>query len=408
MMHILFNLLLVLSFNALADFTVDMPVQVRDGKRLKVELRTLTDLIEKPVPQEHQTFDGKYFKIVHDLSDEAISFNDSEELVFKAATAYYHLSVARKFFKEEVTKNLTLSHLDKKIVIRIDQTKAYSPTNHWKEVDEFNGASNIGPSNLLSTKTWGPEIWFHKAKMVKRKSALSAAANFVDSRDFKNALLGQMLLQDLISFSNDWLIQGSNFGRYDIAGHLMSMVFSVGIVELLPKGIKLLGKIKQRYYLDTVLIPEIIYHEYAHQALAPYLEHRKVTAITEGYPNYFASKISGLNKLGARALKHNIGDRAKSKINKIMYHLDMEFSKSAAFGSFFFGLLNDIEKKLGSQGTKVIVNAIKYLDSRSNIRHDFYDALFKSIDDVAKNRVNSKALKILLNSVMIKRGLVSN
>lgn len=404
MKHILFSftfsLVLIFSTHSSWALDADMPVQVRVGKKLKIQDKTLTDL------EIENSFDGKYFKIVEAMETEAINFDDDPQVVFRAATVYFHLMKARNYFKN-LNTSVDFQNLDEKITIRIDQIYEYSPDNHYKKHEQYNGASSIGKSGRLASKEWGREIWFNKAKKIKRKSALYSAGSYIDSRQFKNALLGQMLIQDLVSFSNDWLVKGQYFTGLDAQSHLYSMALTIGLVELIPKGIGLFGKyVKQRYYLDTALIPEIIYHEYAHQALEPYLELRKVTAITEGYPNYFASKISGLNKLGAKAGKHSRGDRAKRMLNKLMYSMPLEYSKQAAFGSFFFGLLHSLEKKMGKQGFEVLLNALKYLDSRSSIKADFYDAVYKSIDDVATSSRNNRALKILVNSVMRERGLI--
>ena len=407
MKHILFKYLtfaFVFSISSSWALDIEMPIQVREGKKLKIEERTLTDL------EVENQFDGKYFKIVEAMGTEAISFDDDPQVVFRAATVYYHLMKARSYFqglKEKTKNSVDFNNLNEKIVIRVDQIFEYSPDNHHKHKHQYNGASSIGKSGKLASKEWGREIWFNKAKEIKRKSALHAAGSYIDSRDFKNALLGQMLLQDLISFSNDWLVKGRLFTSLDAQSHLYSMALTIGLVELIPKSIGLFRKyVKQRYYLDTALIPDIIYHEYAHQALEPYLELRKVTAITEGYPNYFASKISGLKKLAARDGKHSRGDRSKRMINKIMYSMPLEYSKQAAFGSFFFGLIHSLEQKMGKQGFDVVVNALKYLDSRSSIKADFYDAIYKAIDDVATSKSNNRSLKILVNSVMRERGLI--
>jgi hypothetical protein len=400
MKHILFSLFVLIFSQAVLAFEVTLPVQVRDGKKLKVQERTLEDL------EVENQFDGKYFKIVKGMDTEAVKFNDDPQVAFRAATVYFHLSKAREYFKN-LESNVEFTNLDEKIVIRVDQEYEYSPDNHYKKKEQFNGASSIGKSGKLASKEWGREIWFNKAKKIKRKSAFKAVGNYVDSRDFKNALLGQMLLQDLITFSNDWLVRGKYFTGLDAQRHLYSMVLTIGLVELIPKSIGLFGKyVKQKYYLDTALIPEIVYHEYAHQALEPYLELRKVTAITEGYPNYFASKISGLKKLAGRAGKHSRGDRAKKMVNKMMYSMPLEYSKQAAFGSFFFGLIHSLEQKMGKQGFDVVVNALKYLDSRSSIKADFYDAIYKAIDDIATSKSNNRSLKILVNSVMRERGLI--
>jgi hypothetical protein len=191
MKHILFSLFVLFSFQALAEYELDMAVQVRSGKKLKVQERTLKNLISET------ELDGKYFKIVKGMSSDAVKLSDDPQVVFRAATVYFHLSKARDYFKQ-IDTDVDFNNLDEKIVIRVDQTNEYSPDNHYKKKEQYNGASSIGKSGKLASKEWGREIWFNKAKTIKRKSALHGVGNYVDSRDFKNALLGQILLQYLI------------------------------------------------------------------------------------------------------------------------------------------------------------------------------------------------------------------
>jgi len=66
------------------------------------------------------SYEGKFFKIVHGKNDEAVRFDDSEDLQLKAATTYYHLSKARKFFAEFI-KSSYVQNLPQ-ITIRLDLT----------------------------------------------------------------------------------------------------------------------------------------------------------------------------------------------------------------------------------------------------------------------------------------------
>ncbi len=63
------------------------------------------------------------------------------------------------------------------------------------------------------------------------------------------------------------------------------------------------------------LVPEIIYHEYAHIALSDSLELTHSTAVIEGMADFFAGKIGGNHKLAMHIKKHNTfsGKNAKRK-----------------------------------------------------------------------------------------------
>jgi len=65
------------------------------------------------------------------------------------------------------------------------------------------------------------------------------------------------------------------------------------------------------YWLDTALIPEIIYHEYAHAALSDHLVLSHSTAIIEGMADFFAGQIAGSPKL-AKHIKNIIPSMEKT------------------------------------------------------------------------------------------------
>jgi hypothetical protein len=114
-MKILFLIILTLNFELMAR---EFPVVVRSPKfRAIIKPMNLTNL------ESTSSFDGTYFKIVNGTSSSAIPFESDPELVLKAATTYYHLSLARDYFVNKVNsekvKNL------KKMTIRIDLTREF-------------------------------------------------------------------------------------------------------------------------------------------------------------------------------------------------------------------------------------------------------------------------------------------
>jgi hypothetical protein len=389
---ILFTGLLLLGFSSFAQaFERTMPVSVRDGKKLAIEDRTLTDLTSD------NSFDGTYFRVVKAESEDTICFDDlDEKLKLRAATVYYHMTIAREYY---LTLNLAdPSTLNRKVTIRVDQDKKFSEALHFKSdgTFQYNGALTVPASekNKLAKgyAPWETETWFFKAQVVKRESPLEYAADGLNCRDFKNVLMGQMLYTDMISVT-----QGALNGVLDPIGHLISMGFSIGLSEIIPQTLALLGKvIKQRYYLDTALIPEISIHEYGHLALGPIFGFTRSTALNEGFPNYFASKITGLKKLGARAHQYSHGDMPKSSVKNAKYSFDQEMLKEAAHGSFTFSLLMDLDKKLSSvpgvSGEDILVRTLnsKYLHPDSGLKGDLEKALFAAIQELPNQTQRTK------------------
>src|SRR5690606_2275549 len=74
-------------------------VLVRDGKSNDQKLirAKLTDLVS------NKAFNGKYFKVVLGKSNKPIGFDHKDsKILLKAATTYYHATIARNFFIEKL------------------------------------------------------------------------------------------------------------------------------------------------------------------------------------------------------------------------------------------------------------------------------------------------------------------
>ena len=147
------------TFASARTFKAIVRTESNAAKEAMVELE---DLISE------NSFDGKHFKIVKGKSDEAISFDASEELVFKAATTYYHLTIARNYFINKV-KSEYVSKTEK-MVIRIEHTNQFSELGHYANDNldpQFNNALTIPAGQGLASRgviPWGSEIWFRPEK----------------------------------------------------------------------------------------------------------------------------------------------------------------------------------------------------------------------------------------------------
>lgn len=384
-------------FLPLLSHAVEFTVMVREGKKLEKQVRELPGL------EGQSSFDGQYFRIVNGKSEEAISFNDDPEIIFKAATAYYHLSVAHDYFKQLDPDG---EHLDSKVKVRIEHSNRYSSVTKFtddKYDPQFNNALTVEGSGMLKdddVDDWGNEIWFRPSKPIKSKSEVTRIAEIMNSKDMKSTMTEALVMSELTNMTSN-IARTGYISSYNMQFHVFSIVASLGIAELLPRAFLLSTKnIKTNIHLDSVLIPEIIYHEYAHIALGEWFGFNKQTPVVEGIPNYFASKISKLDVLAARTKKYSKGYTGVSGKAKALYHAGLE---DQAHHSFVFKMLSRAEEAFGEDAEKVFYEMIEVseLSSDSNIREN----LVKALHLAANKSKNPAVVKLKLHKILTEFGL---
>lgn len=292
--------------------------------------KTLTDLNCK------NTFEGKYFKIVKGITKEAIQFDDNEEIVKKAANVYYHLTVARDYWineiKSDYVKNLN------QITIRLDITNSFSNQRHFKnegQEQNYNNAWTIpeGRTPRFATEKdeWGKEIWFSPMKKIESKKMVKSEGN-------NPVHQGLVVLKDpIISWNQGsltYLILGSLFNPVNrtpenlqsAVRKLVAMGVIIGVTEL-TKYID--GWFLSKYfYIDTAMVPDIIYHEYSHIALSDTMKPTHSVPVIEGMADYFAALVANRTKLYEK-LKDISNNKNKNLENKDFYHPYYEESWNA-------------------------------------------------------------------------------
>jgi hypothetical protein len=350
---------------------------VRD-KRKRLVKRT----VELPM-EDRGLYENESFKIVEGQSDQALSLGSS--LSLRACTAFYHLTKARSYFVNE----LGLEHLNdlKQIIIRLQIKNGYHDASHFVHTNHgefFNNALTIPPSDdrkLSNVKSWDYEIWFAPKKKKKIKSQFARATEQAGQQAF---ILGTMtgMAQSQVNLAIQQWASTGQLSIEDLGYHAKSLLFSVGVVAGVPLVLKGLGKIaKKTIYLDAGLIPEVIYHEFTHVALAKFLSLEKHSAVVEGTANYFAANIGKTNSILGKTKKFAKGlDPLKGDKLAKKYDYFMEDQMYAQYG-FTFKFLYALKKKFGEKTVnRIILEAIKYLDSPApTIKKDLIPALFKSI-----------------------------
>ncbi len=355
------------------------------------------------------SFDGKYFKIVFQKSNEAIKFNN-EKLRFKAATVYYHLTKARNFW----IKNLQSEYVKSlnKITVRLDITNQFDELGHFandKKSPQFNNAVSIPPGRtpewLPADKQdeWDFEIWFRPSKNIHYTEI---------PRDEPNPLTAilQTLETPYIYFERGVLIQNILqhifFPAFAPTPIWTSVIRFAGTYTLSKAIVKTSKKLDplfmdRWYYLDTAMVPEVIHHEFAHIALSDSLELTHSTAVIEGFADYFAAIMTNKSQMYHEVQGYS-NSAPKDTESKQKYNHWLEANYFAT-SDFVLSLLWDIRDELGSESSdKMILNSRLSLSTESStINNHLLKALLQSCK---KNCDDPRSDRLLLYQIFSKRG----
>lgn len=366
-----------------------------DNKKPLIEDVVLSNLIS------NDSFDGEYFKIVKGKSDEAVKFDADPALVFRAATVYYHLTIARNYFISKV-KSDYVSKLDK-VVVRIEHTNQFSELGHFANDNldpQFNNALTIPAGEGLRSrgvKPWGNEIWFRPSKKIHLRDLKT---NNLANREFM-VLMGnfrnQIHMQSLQRFLAGAVIALTQEGAPSPLS-TDSLIRTVGSSIIMEVGYQFIDPItklfsRKWYWLDSAVVPEIIYHEYAHLALSDHLVLSHSTAIIEGMADFFAGQISNSPKLAMHIKRYNTYN-GKDATRKQDYKIQFEMGEYANT-DFVFGMLWEVKNILGQEkGEEFMFELRKKLTTNSNIRVQLIEGILQTCDEVCQVPFLDK-LKIL-------------
>lgn len=360
-----------------------------------IEEVTLTDLVSS------ESFDGSYFKIVQGKSEEAVRFDASYEITVRAATTYYHLMRARSYFidkmKSDYVKNLP------KMTIRIEHQNQFSEVGHFTHdalEPQFNNALTVPAGNGSDAyirrggKPWGMEIWFRPLKKIHinelKVNNLQAAEMNVLLATFRDQVHMQSLQKFLTNIIVSWTDSASEVDPFSMES-LVRTVGSSLIMEAGYRSIDPINKLFTRkwYWLDTAMVPEIIYHEYAHAALSDYLVLSHSTAVIEGMADFFAGQIANSPKLADKIKKYNTynGKNAKRKQD---YMIQFEMTQYANT-DFVFGLLWEMKKIVGEEkGEAFMYELRKKITTNSSIRGQLVEGLLDTCEEMCLVPFNDK------------------
>ena len=365
---------------ALAGIRVEEKVLVRDqGWRPVIRSEVLPDL------ETDRAFEGRYFKIVAGKGDSALPIRDSApELRLRAATVYYHLNRARKFWVETLGSKFVEGM--GKTTVRIEITNGYSDLAHFTNdrIDpEYNNAVTVpagSPMAGASGEPWGSEIWFRPLKRIRLKDLPESGlkghadwiARYIDGSvdtiregvlgEFVKATLKRLFYPSMLTVPYPAVLLGG-------AGTLV-------LTALIARSAGKLDRLfmKKEYYLDTAMIPEIVMHEFAHLALSDHLDLSRSTPVAEGLADYFSASASGNPDLaaGIRRYSNSVPKRGR---NREPYASDYE-RLYFANADFVLSVLWLVRDAFPAVADRLILHASEALTTRqSDIRHDLVRAL---------------------------------
>jgi hypothetical protein len=366
-----------------------------DGNAPVVEEVVLKDLIS------NDSFDGEHFVIVQGKSDSAVRFDADQELTFRAATAYFHLTKARDYFINKIKSDYVANI--PKMIIRIQHSNQFSELGHFANDNlepQFNNALTIPAGEGLTSKgvkPWGTEIWFRPSKKINLKDLKT---NDLQNQQFHNLMSGfrnQIHMQSLQRFLSESVLALTQKGAPNPLS-FDSLVRTAGSSLIMEAGYQFfdpLTKLFSRkwYWLDTAVVPEIIYHEYSHVALSDYLVLSHSTAIIEGMADFFAGKIANSETLAMNIKKYNTYNGKDAKRNQA-YMIQFEMSDYANT-DFVFGLLWETGSIVGNdRGEAFMFDLRKTLTTNSSIRNELIEGILQTCDDTCKSPFVDK-LRIL-------------
>lgn len=366
-----------------------------ESNKPRVEEVILTDLVST------DSFDGEYFKIVQGKSDEAIRFDDPEELSFRAATAYYHLTKARTYFTQKVKSDYVATL--PKMVIRIEHTNQFSELGHFAHDNlgpQFNNALTVPAGKGLTSKgvkPWGMEIWFRPMKRVHLRDLKTNNLGNQEFQVLMSRFRNQIHMQSLQRFITQLVIAVTAEASGDILT-TDALVRTVGASLIMEAGYQFYEPIskffsRKWYWLDSALVPEIIYHEYAHAALSDQLVLSHSTATIEGMADFFAGQIANSPKLAKKIKKYNTYN-GKDATKKQDYMLQFEATEYANT-DFVFGMLWEIKNILGEEQGEVFMYELrKKITTNSSIRGQLIEGILTTCDEVCETPFVDK-LRIL-------------
>lgn len=375
--------------NQIFSYEVKIEIVVKDKKNKKKEEFRVLKLNSK------KCFENIFFKVVLKDGKDALCLNHpSKDIIKKAATTFYHLNVAKKYFNEKLQYEL-----EKKVVIRIEMSDTYSKEKHIvKSNQNFNGALTI-PGGKVKSKSyeWGTEMWLFPSRKENRKKYIDRINQIASSSfgsDFRTEYLKQssaVMVRDryLLDYENEATIK--NFSENYIGFEVLHFITKL----LLRASIR-----KPR--IDSALNPSVIYHEFVHIMLHRHIKLFR-TPIVEGFAEYYAALI-----LADNDLSNNFYSREKRLKKKKVSKYRPYFEHVNVDTTFLTNIMYQVSLIIAqNKNSKEMHPSLFFLKVAENlpssglgtIREDFLAVVMQEIE---KNYKNNFPMIISINQMLLK------
>lgn len=371
--------------------------------KFKVLERTKKDkyhMVEKELKGLYcgDIFENDNFKVVNGTSEEPIKFTDDPKLVTKAANVLYHLDIARNYWVNEIKSEHVMKQ--PKITVRLDITNAYSRTRHFQHEEkqkDYNNAwttpSGKTPRFIKDKKEWGQEIWFNPMKRINSRERVKSTGQNPIHQSLK------LVQEPIIDMNKSGLIfQGLSFiaePSFTDSSFLTLALQKVGIMAITYGATEVTKHMDKWFvdkylYIDTAMVPDIIYHEYAHVALSDTMKTTHSVPVIEGMADYFAARVHTRKKMYQK-IEGISTSRSKSLKNSKFYHPFLEQSWNAT-SDYTLSLLWKARTEFDKENQKRIKKGKKPLANFDELVHHTHFSLTEHSDimhDLARELVNA-------------------
>lgn len=364
--------------------------------------KTMYKEVELENLESADSFDGKYFKVVKGKSGTPVSFHDEDrDLVLKAANTYYHLTLAREYWVKKMGAKSHISSIPK-LIVRVDISNLFDDQGHYANDNrdpQFNNALSIPAGRTPEwvpegrEDEWGPEIWFRPKKVI-------------DTRVFRNEMGPNPLTQTLeaiehpvINFAQNQLqvslIERMIYPSYatgSIQADIIRFAGTIALTKFLIGASKRMDPLfmEKWFYLDTAMVPEVVYHEYAHIVLSDSLAISHSTPVIEGIADYFAAAQANKRKVYAKVPGRSTS-QPKDPYNKKPYSHWSESNRTAS-SDFVLAVLWDVREELGEEvADKLVYQARTLLKTETaSISDHLLRAILLTCEEVCEAPRNDK------------------
>lgn len=397
---LLLSLILPLAASA-QEFISDSARVVVRSPNFKARIATL----ELPYLTSVDRFEGKFFKIVKGKSDEAIlRDHEDKDLALRAATTYFHLNKARDWFIQNVGSEY-VANLPQ-MTIRVEHTNQFNELGHFAHDNldpQYNNALTIPAGTGMpgrNIKPWNMEIWFRPVKKVHiddlkiKGSPMGSWGGVLAAfrQQMHMTTLQRFLAQLTQAQINPDTPMAQEFWGWE---NLVRIAGSSIILEAVYQYADPLARAFSRkwFWLDSALVPEIIYHEFAHVALSDHLVLSHSTAVIEGMADFFAGQIADSPNLATKIKDYNTFN-GKKATRKQAYAVEFE-TTDYANSDFVFGMLWDLRTIVGEAPAPSFVYSLREkINTNSSIRKQLIEGILKTCEEKCEMPFVDK-LKIL-------------